>query len=323
MSHYVGAILAAGRGSRMGILGQSYPKPLLPVANKPLIAHHLQMLRSLGIKEVYIVVGHEAAQIAKTLENGVDYGVRITYVDQGPALGSAHALGRLAPYIDSPFLLLLGDYYFSAPRLARILQRAIVTGGSIMAAKREPDRQALCEACTLHVDEEGRILRIVEKPKVPTTDLKGCGIYLFQPEIFDAVRRTPRTALRDEYELSISVEIYIQAGYSLYAEEVIEWDMNFTRPVDVLRCNLAWLEQHGRSELVGGGVRMAVGTRLEQAIVGDDVVVAEPSVLREVVVFRGVHLQGESHIERALVTPDRIIACPEEPTRDQQRIPRP
>ncbi|HBY99604.1 MAG: sugar phosphate nucleotidyltransferase [Ardenticatenaceae bacterium] len=311
MSDYVGAILAAGRGRRMGTLGEQYPKPLLPVANQPLIGHHLQTLRRLGISQVYVVVGHEASQIAGALKDGVDYGVSITYVEQGAPLGSAHAVGRLAPYIDGPFVLLLGDYYFSAPELARLLQRARASGGSAMAAKREPDRQALCEACALDLDAEGRILRIVEKPKVPTSDMKGCGIYALRPEFFDAVRRTPRTALRDEYELTIAIDLYVQAGHPLYAEEVIEWDMNFTRPVDILRCNLAWLEEHGRRELVGANVHLAPGTQLEQVIIGDDVLVAEPSALREIVVFRGVQMRGGNHMERALVTPAGLISCPE------------
>ena len=312
MSDYVGAILAAGRGIRMGALGERYPKPLLPVANEPLIVHHLRTLRGLGIKEIYIVVGHGATQIVRALGEGSRFGVHIVYVDQLTPLGSAHALGRLAPHLERPFVLMLGDYYAFVPELARMLERAESTKGSVMAAKVESDRRALCEACTLEVNKDGRVLRIVEKPKVPPSDLKGCGIYVFQPEIFDAVRRTPRTALRDEYEITVSIELYIQAGHPLYAETVIEWDMNFTLPEDVLQCNLTWLERQSRGELVGTNVQLAAGTQLERAIIGNDVIVMEPSVLKQVVVFQGVQMKGGELIEQTLVTPSGSFHCTRE-----------
>lgn len=315
MSDYVGAILAAGRGIRMGALGEHYPKPLLPVANEPLIVHHLRTLRGLGIKEIYIVVGHGSTQIVRALGGGSRYGVHITYIDQLTPFGIAHAVGRLASHLEVPFVLMLGDYYASAPELTRMLERAKLTKGSVIAAKVETNRQTLCEACTLEVNKEGRVLRIVEKPKVPPSDLKGCGIYVFQPEIFEAIRRTPRTALRDEYELTISIELYIQAGHPLYAEKVIEWDMNFTIPEDVLQCNLIWLERQCQRELVGTNVQLATGTQLEYTIIGDDVIVAEPSVLRQVVVFQGVQMKGGELIEQTLVTPAGSFHCIREYTR--------
>jgi NDP-sugar pyrophosphorylase family protein len=309
MSGYVGAILAAGRGSRMGPLGELYPKPLLPVANQPLIAHHIQTLRDLGIEDVYVVVGANADQIMQALGTGDKYGVRVTYVDQGAPLGSAHAVARLASYIDSPFVLLLGDYYFYAPRLQQMLENATSKQATYMAAKRDSDSRALREACVLQVNDEWRVSTIVEKPKVPRSDIKGCGIYICRPEFLDAVHRTPRTALRDEYELTVSLEIYVRMGGPLYAAPVIEWDRNFTRPEDVLECNLAWLRHEKNNQLVGGNTQIAVGTQLQQSVIGDDVTISQPCSLRNVVVFQGVRLEGGRQIERALVTPSRLIDC--------------
>lgn len=309
MTDYVGAILAGGRGSRMGRLGDSYPKPLLPVATKALIVHQLQVLRAIGIRQVFVVVSHGATQIMEMLGDGQRYDVNVQYVDQGALLGSAHAVSRLAPYINSPFVLLLGDYYFSAPGLAGMLQRATTTNTSVIAAKREPDLRALREACMLEVDPDGRIQRIIEKPIAPKGEIKGCGIYICRPEILDAVRRTPRTALRDEYELTISLDVYIQMGFPLYADEVIEWDMNFTRPDDVLQCNLIWLREHGQDNLVGTGVRMASDTQLDNVVIGDNVTIDEPAVLRDVVIFDGVQLKKGGRIEGALITPQGVIDC--------------
>jgi NDP-sugar pyrophosphorylase family protein len=291
----------------MGALGEQYPKPLLPVANQPLIAHHLELLRGLGIREVHIVVGHGASLIMNALGDGEQFGMRLRYHAQDKQMGSAHAVARLASVIDGPFILLLGDYFFFAPGLTRMFERARACSATFMAAKREPDRQTLCEACVLDMDGEGQVRQIIEKPKVPRSDMKGCGIYICQPEFLDAVRRTPRTALRDEYELTVSLDEYLRMGYPLFAEDIIEWDTNFTRPEDVLQCNLTWLERHGQKNLIGRNVEIAAGTELEQAIIGDNSQIADPICLDHVVVFDGTRIADGGRIERALVTPhDRI-----------------
>jgi glucose-1-phosphate thymidylyltransferase len=302
---YVGVILAAGRGRRMGALGEEYPKALLPVANEPLIGHHLRLLSGLGVRTVYLIVGHRGPDLMSALGAGERYGVTLRYVTQDAPLGSAHALGCLRPWISQPFLLILGDYYFSASDPGRLLRR-LREGTAAIAAKREPNRRLLTEACAIQVDQDGRVVHIAEKPIAPASSLKGCGFYALQPEMFDAVARTPRTALRDEYELMVSLEFYVKAGHRLHAEEIVVWDAHFTSPQDVLECNMQWLAKAGRSELVGNEARIADGVRLERAVVGNHAQVNSRSVLRDVVVFSGATLASGPVVERALVTPEAL-----------------
>jgi len=302
----IGVILTAGRGSRMGLLGEDYPKSLLPVANEPLISHHLSLLRDLGVQEVYLVIGYRSADVITAVGDGGRYRLNVHYIEQESILGSAHALMCLRSRIREPFLLVLGDYYFSASDPARLLRRLQNGEGSAISAKREPDRDLLSQACELKVDGEGRVLRIVEKPTMPKSDLKGCGFYALQPEIFDAIARTPRTALRDEYELSNSLELHVEAGSPLYAEDIIIWDFNFTWPEDLLKCNLKWLEREGRNELIAKGAYIEPGTQFKHVIVGDQARITGCSSLEDVVVFPGATLEGTPNLRRALVTPKRL-----------------
>jgi glucose-1-phosphate thymidylyltransferase len=308
-ARYVGAILAAGRGSRMGSLAESCPKPLLPIGNRPLVEHQLLAMQAVGIRDVFVVVGHGGERIESLIGDGRRYGLRLSYVRQASPLGSAHALGQLAPLIDTPFILMLGDYFVSHLELDRLIRSAELEEGSVIVAKREPIRRALQEACWLDVDSEGRVLRIVEKPKMPRSDLKGCGVLALRTEIFDAVRRTPRTMLRDEYELMAAIDLHVHDGERVLAEEIDCWDANLTTPTDVLNCNLLWLVDQNRDEIVGKNVRLAGGTQLERTVIGDDVTIAGPSVLREVVVFNGVQIDGGGTIERAVVTSEGAIPC--------------
>ncbi|MDQ3890310.1 MAG: nucleotidyltransferase family protein [Actinomycetota bacterium] len=301
-----GVILAAGRGSRMGVLSEQYPKALLPIANRPLVEHQLDALAAVGIRNVYVVVRGGADRFERALASRP--GLQLTYVEQPAALGSAHALGQLAPLVDRPFVLMLGDYFVGRLDLARPLERAASLGSSLILAKREADRRALAEACALDVDGEGHVRFVIEKPKAPRTTIKGCGVYVLAPDFFDAVRRTPRTMLRDEYELTVALDIYVRDGGRLYAEEFSSWDVNVTRPVDLLQANLLWLADRSRTELVGENVRLAAGSRLDKAVLGDGAAILEPSLLKEVVVFAGVELE-RPEVERALVTPGGVVQC--------------
>ena len=311
MSALVGVVLAGGRGRRMGPLGDQYPKALLPVANRPLIAHHLQLLHELGVREVFVVTGHRAPDVVQAMGAGHARGLSVHYVEQRAALGSAHALGQLRPYVHGPFVVILGDYYLSAVDPGRLVRHLDDGRSSAIAARREPDRRLLSEACELRVDGGGRVTGIVEKPARPAADLKGCGFYAFQPDMFDAIARTPRTALRDEYELTVALELYVGSGHALFAEEVIDWDQNLTRPDDVLECNLQWLARNRRNELVGEGARIGPGARLERTVVGANARVENGAALTETVVFNDTTLAGTDSLRRALVTPEGLIPVSE------------
>src|SRR5262245_13814824 len=110
---YKGAILAAGRGSRMGLLGEDIPKALLPIGNRHLIEYQIEQMRDLGIGEIAILIGHRGYQITKVLGDGERLGVRLRYVEQTKTAGIAYALGRLEPILDRPFMLMLGDIFFT------------------------------------------------------------------------------------------------------------------------------------------------------------------------------------------------------------------
>lgn len=306
---YAGVILAAGRGRRMGVLGEHYPKALLPIANQPLIDYQLDFLRGLGIQDVFIVVGFRTPELIEKIGYGDKYGMRLTYVEQEAPLGSAHALGYLRNRIRTPFVLLLGDYFFSATDPDRIVDR-LRRGQAAIAAKREPEARLIAEACALQVDERGRVVEIIEKPAAPASDLKGCGFYAFQPEFFDAVARTPRTALRDEYELSVSLELYLAANKPLYAEEVIVWDTNMTRPEDLLECNLKMLAQLKVRQLLGEDVCIPAETVLDNVVIGDRAQITAASNLKDVVVFPGARVDRGGSLERAIVTSEMYISCP-------------
>ena len=302
MASYQAVILAAGRGTRMGDLGQNYPKALLPVGDAPVVGHQLRILHDLGVRSVFIVVGHCAASVVQYFGDGRDFGVELTYVEQPQTLGSAHALQLLRSDLTGPFLLVLGDCFFLADDFGRLVER-LDEGASAIVAKTERDPNSIASTCELLTDQTGRVLGLLEKPIAPKGDLKGCGFYSLQPSVFDSVAKTPRTALRDEYELTVSLDLHVKSGHAMYAEQLQVWECNFTRPKDVLESNLEWLQRRRETYFIGRGATIEDNSTLRRVVVGPGARVSSGATLDEVVVFPNALVPAGETLRRALVTP--------------------
>jgi NDP-sugar pyrophosphorylase family protein len=291
MGAYEGVILAAGHGSRMGPFGETMPKPIVPVCNKPLMAYQLESLRTVGVRKVFVVIGHLGHRIIQTMGDGSEYGVEIEYVEQQKRLGIAHALGQLERYLTRPFLVVLGDIFFDCPNLYRMFEAfQDREAAAVLAAKREADPEVVKLHAAILEDERGRVKRIIEKPRHASTNLRSCGLYLFSLNVFDAIRRTPRTALRDEYEITDSVQILVEYEQGVYTADVVDWDINVTFVDDLVTCCVHELRRRGVPHIEGRGCRIPAGTELVDTVLGDEVVIERPCRLERCVILPGTRL---------------------------------
>ncbi|GAB4506100.1 MAG: sugar phosphate nucleotidyltransferase [Anaerolineales bacterium] len=301
----IGVILAAGQGSRIEPLSIYRPKPLLPVCNKPILQYQLEDMRRIGIREVILVVGHLKEGIVSRFGDGAWLGMHITYVEQKEKLGIAHAVGQLEPYVNDPFLLFLGDIFMMAPRLGEMVDMFWERkAGAVLAVKREEDPARISRNFAVVVHPSGTVSRVIEKPRCPPSNLKGCGIYAFDLSIFDAIRRTPRTAQRDEYELTNSIQILIEDGYPVYPAEVVDMDVNVTVAKDLLECNLEQLKRLGVDSVIGEGVTLAEGARVQNSVLGDGVVIKHPILIQDSLILSGTVVDTPHDLVRQLVTPE-------------------
>ncbi len=309
----LGIILAAGKGTRMLPFSESWPKPLLPIGGKPLLLHQIEAMRELGIREILIVIGHLGFEIVRNLGDGSIHGVSLKYVEQEETLGIAHAVGRLERHVDRPFLLFLGDIFFETRNLGRMIEKmgngAKGDTAGVLAVKKEEDPLAIMRNFVVHLADDGSVRRVVEKPRHPRTNLKGCGLYLFDTAFFDAVRRTPRTAMRDEYEITDAIQIFIDDGWRVEAAEVVEEDLNLSFPGDLLDLNLHFLESHGKDRILGNGVKIAEGAEVLRSVVMDGAVIENPVMMKECLVFPGTIVSRTGKIRRMILTPEQEVPC--------------
>ncbi len=306
----IGVILAGGKGSRMYPFNEHFPKCILPICNKPLIEYQIGMMKNIGIDEIVIVIGHYGFDIVRVLGDGEAYGVRIKYVDQGETLGIAHALGRLERYIEHPFLLFLGDIFFVSESLSILIDEFEKDDThAVLATKIEPNPDAIRRNFAVIKNEDGFVKRVIEKPRHPVNNVKGCGLYLFDLHIFDAVRRTPRTAMRDEYEITDSIQILIDDEFRVKGVDIIQDDLNLTFPDDLLQLNLIELARRGLPKLIGSNANIANPDLLESMVVGDNVTIENDVNIKNSLIFSNSVVKSTEDIESSIITPDNFIYC--------------
>jgi NDP-sugar pyrophosphorylase family protein len=184
-------ILAAGEGTRLRPLTGVRPKPMLPVANRPLLEHVVEAVRDAGIDEVVLVVGYKRERIQSHFGDGDDWGIDIEYAVLEKQLGTGHAVLQAEEYVDGPFVALNGDRVIDPGAVERLLDEAAAAEGAV------PPLVSVRRSATPTnygvVELDGRsVASIVEKPPahLVTTDLVNAGVYRFEPSVFEAIRAT-------------------------------------------------------------------------------------------------------------------------------------
>lgn len=226
-----GFVLAAGDGTRMRPLTANMPKPLLPVAGKPLLQHMLETLKACRVKQVTILVNPGRRHIDQQFGDGSDLGLELTYVVQRQPLGTANAVGTARLVLDEDFLCINGDVVVNRETVKAVLDRfkaggtAVVTGVPVD----NPSEFGILDC------KEGRLMRVVEKSKTPPGNLANAGIYAFTPEVFGWVDKTEKS-IRGEFEVTDTLTMMAAAGEVAVETYRGEW-VDVGRPWDLLRAN--------------------------------------------------------------------------------------
>lgn len=210
-----GVILAGGTGSRLFPLTKVTNKHLLPVGQKPMIYYPLEVLREGGITQIAIVTGTDhMGDVVTLLGSGKEFGAQFTYKVQDEAGGIAQALALVEDFANGePLAVILGDNIYQH-RFGNVIQPfATKAKGAHVFLKRVPDPQRFGVAEI----RDGRIVKILEKPKHPTSDYAVTGLYLYDGDVFNVVRNLKPSA-RGEYEITDVNNAYLareQLGHTV------------------------------------------------------------------------------------------------------------
>jgi glucose-1-phosphate thymidylyltransferase len=281
-----GLILSGGKGTRLRPITHTSAKQLVPVANKPVLFYGIEAMAEAGIEEVGIIIAPETgAEIEAAAGDGSRFGVRITFIVQDEPLGLAHAVLTAEAFLGaSPFVMYLGDNLLQGgiADLVSAFREHQPDALILLTPVPDPENYGVAELAPAPQGEVGRIVRLVEKPSEPATDLALVGVYMFTAGIHDAARAIEPSA-RGELEITDAIQHIVDAGLRVEPHVVRGWWKDTGRLEDMLEANrliLDNLRERIDGELidsqVDGRVVIERGARLERttvrgpAIVGAD-----------------------------------------------------
>jgi glucose-1-phosphate thymidylyltransferase len=280
-----GLILSGGKGTRLRPITYTRAKQLVPVANKPVLFYGLEALVAAGITDIGIVVGDTHLEIKEAVGDGSRWGARVTYLEQDAPRGLAHAVLISEDFIaGDPFVMYLGDNLLNRgiTRFVEEFERERPAAQILLARVPDPQMFGVAELAG------GRVVRLVEKPKEPKSDLALVGVYMFGRDVFDSVKRI-KPSFRDELEITDAIQDLIERKLEVRPHIVEGWWKDTGKLEDLLEANRLILDTITRridgtvddGSRVEGKVIIEKGAVLERAVVRGPVVIGAGARIRD------------------------------------------
>jgi glucose-1-phosphate thymidylyltransferase len=272
MDELKGLILSGGAGTRLRPITHTSAKQLVPVANKPVLFYGIEALVEAGITQIGVIIAPETGEeIRQAAGDGSQFGASITYIEQEAPLGLAHALLTAEDFLgQNPFVMYLGDNLLrdGIVDLVEVFRRNQPDALILLTSVDDPSSYGVAE---LNGD---RVVRLVEKPKDPPSDLALVGVYMFTPKIFEAAHSIEPSA-RGELEITDAIDSLIESDLRVEPHIVKGWWKDTGKLEDMLDANrlvLEDIEQRIDGELdddsrVEGRVVLEEGAKLEATVV--------------------------------------------------------
>lgn len=231
-------VLSGGDGTRLRPITHTSAKQLIPIANKPILFYVLENIKEAGIDDIGIVVGRTKQEIINAVGDGNNWGLKVSYIEQGAPLGLAHAVKISEDFIkEEPFVMFLGDNLIKdgITRFVKEYQENGANSQILLARVREPQRFGVAELV------DGRVVKLVEKPKNPKSDLALVGVYMFDKSIFTAVKNI-KPSWRNELEITDAIQYLIEHNFEVRSQIITDWWKDTGKLEDILEANRLVLE---------------------------------------------------------------------------------
>lgn len=328
-------VLAGGKGTRLRPLTYTMAKQLVPVANSPVLSYVMRHLHEAGIREAGIIVSPETGNQIREALSGNPWNFEITYIRQDQPLGLAHAVKVARGYLgDEPFIMCLGDNLINY-NIREFVERFETSRADALLLLKEVENPRMFGVA--EVDSGGCIVRLVEKPENPPSNLALVGIYVFSPAIHDAISEI-KPSRRGELEITDAVQKLLEKGCPVQSSILEGWWLDTGKKDDLLEANRLVLDDwtrreihgavDGESQVVGrvvleqgarviasdvrGPAAIGAGAVIERSFIGPYTSVGRgcivsDSALEHCVVLDGVRIEGVERMEDSVLGKNAVV----------------
>jgi mannose-1-phosphate guanylyltransferase/phosphomannomutase len=324
-------LMAGGSGTRLRPLTCSLPKPMVPIVNKPIIGHIVELLKQYGIKDIIVTLHYLPTVIENYLKNGSEMGVNVSYaIEEGAPLGTAGCVKNIESKLDDTFVVISGDALTDFNLEDAIKFHKEKKSKATLVLTRVPNP---LEFGVVITDNEGRIERFLEKPTSSEvfSDTINTGIYILEPEILKYLpENTEKDFSKDLFPLLLKNNDpmfgYIAEGYWC---DVGNLETYRTANYDVLNGNVKikipyeqkqsgiWtgesvvIEPTATLEgpiVIGNNCYIGKNTKISaNTVVGDNVIISEESTLKRPVLWNGVYIDKRVSLSGCIIAKNTTV----------------
>jgi len=318
-----GIILHGGHGTRLRPLTHTGPKQLLPIANKPMSQYCIESLREAGITDIAIIIGGLGAKkVEETYGHGEKLDVNLTYITQDSPKGIAHAINLCKDFVgNEKFVVFLGDNIIqkSISGFAKNFEESNHDASILLCEVDNPSRFGIADV------KDKKIIKIMEKPKNPPTNLAVTGIYFLTAKIFDIISRQKPSA-RNELEITDALEMLLKENDNISYDMITDYWKDTGTPEDILNANRQVLEhicnqtciidkstniESGSSvitpSIIGKNCKIDKSAQIgPNASIGDNTIISSDVVIENSIIMSDCKIDGGLNIRDSIISTNCI-----------------
>jgi len=229
-----GIILHGGHGTRLRPLTHTGPKQLLPIANKPMSQYGIEAIKDAGITEIAIIIGGIGMnKVKEYYGDGTKFDLKFSYIEQDKPRGISHAISLCKDFVgDEKFVVFLGDNILkdNISNYIQEFEKSTAEASIVLCEVDNPSRFGIADV------KDGKIIKITEKPKNPTSNLAVIGVYLLNPSIFRIIKNL-KPSYRNELEITDALQIFLDENAKIIYNTVSENWKDTGTPEDIIQAN--------------------------------------------------------------------------------------